>query len=134
MSKSKQVFVCNSCGGVQSRWMGKCPHCNAWDSLEAETVGKSGPRDPQRGLTEPWQGGGGGDVEATVAAAVALAIAEVGAGQAGPARIPTGIAELDRVLGGGLVPGSAVLVGGDPGIGKSTLMLQAAGVMSCPVL
>lgn len=135
MAKSRRVFVCRGCGGMQSRWMGKCPDCNAWDSLEEQVIEKSAGKDPQRGLIESWQAGAvgaeGEEAEAVSAsgAPVAKPIAEVGSGGAPVPRITTGIGEFDRVLGGGLVPGSVVLVGGDPGIGKSTLLLQAAGKM-----
>ena len=59
MAKSRQVFVCRACGNAQHRWMGKCPDCNAWDSLEEQRVEKSATRDPQRGLIEQWQADGG---------------------------------------------------------------------------
>lgn len=118
--------------------MGKCPDCSAWDSLEEQRVEKSAGRDPQRGTIEGWQAAGGdatGAMDAAVTSApVAAPIATVtgdGGGGTRP-RLATGLGELDRVLGGGIVPGSVVLVGGDPGIGKSTLMLQAAGSMGGP--
>lgn len=141
MAKSRQIFVCRTCGNAQSRWMGKCPDCGAWDALEEQRVERSATRDPQRGLIEQWQGlgGNGGGAEGAVAVTtenLAKPIAEAGAGDSPLPRLSMGIGELDRVLGGGLVPGSAVLVGGDPGIGKSTLMLQAAGKLGAnsPVL
>ncbi len=111
--------------------MGKCPDCNAWDSLEEQRVEKSATRDPQRGLIEQWQAEGGASegIAATSTENIARPIAEAGSADGPVPRLNTGIAELDRVLGGGIVAGSAVLVGGDPGIGKSTLMLQAAGAM-----
>jgi DNA repair protein RadA/Sms len=118
--------------------MGKCPDCGAWDSLEEQRVEKSAARDPQRGLIESWSAGLAGPASASPGGAdasesgapVARSIADVGEGAGPIPRLRTGIGELDRVLGGGLVPGSVVLVGGDPGIGKSTLMLQAAGEMA----
>jgi DNA repair protein RadA/Sms len=114
--------------------MGKCPDCNAWDSLEQQVIEKSATKDPQRGLIESWQASGGGSTDDgselnAAGAPIARPIAEVSGEDAHSRRLKTGIPELDRVLGGGLVPGSVVLVGGDPGIGKSTLMLQAAGAM-----
>lgn len=135
MAKARQVFVCRTCGGIQSRWMGKCPDCNAWDTLEQQTVEKSAGKDPQRGLIEAWQAGPAGANPETAgddpaSAPIAKPIAQVGPGTGPVPRLSTGIGELDRVLGGGLVPASVVLVGGDPGIGKSTLMLQAAGAMA----
>jgi DNA repair protein RadA/Sms len=108
MAKPKSVFVCQQCGAQRSRWEGRCSDCGAWNSfVEERSVA------PTKGKRS-W--------------AVGEATALVGLDQetTGPAplRTTTGIGELDRVLGGGLVPGSFVLVGGDPGIGKSTLLLQ----------
>lgn len=105
MAKARILFVCNECGGTSPKWVGQCPDCGRWNTLE-ET--REAP--PARGVG--WAG------EAP------RLVAEVGAEV--EARWPTGIGELDRVLGGGLVPGSVTLIGGDPGIGKSTLLLQAA--------
>jgi DNA repair protein RadA/Sms len=135
MAKVRRVFVCRSCGGAQHKWEGKCPDCGAWDSLEEQTVDPSLGKDPQKGLVAAWgelseAGEAGGT--STLTAAPARPISEIGADTTGLARIPSGIGEFDRVLGGigngaiGLVPGSAVLIGGEPGIGKSTLLLQAA--------
>jgi len=143
----KKVFLCRSCGTSFARWMGKCPDCGAWDSLEEQSVDPSATSDPQRGLIESWRAGGGGD--AADGAGVGVGAGEGGGGGGGGGgdsgalpiatvdrssdalaeRIASGIAEFDRVLGGGLVAGSAVLVGGDPGIGKSTLLLQVAGAI-----
>lgn len=108
--------------------MGKCSDCGAWDSLEKQTLDKASAHDPQRGIVEGWAGAedegtgvgvtGGGSSGATP-------ISEAGRGGE-IRRIPSAIGELDRVLGGGLVEGSVVLLGGEPGIGKSTLLLQGA--------
>lgn len=131
MPKPRRAYLCRSCGALQSRWMGKCPDCGAWDALEEQVVERepaAARADPQRGIVQGWAAlddrdeDAGGDP-----AALAVPIGRIGEAGAELRRIPTGIAELDRVLGGGLVPGSAVLIGGDPGIGKSTLMLQMAG-------
>ncbi len=103
---SKTVFVCQACGCQVPRWMGKCPECGQWDSLVEERQTRTG---------------------AAGAAAVAVKNQPVAVDQVirdREDRFTTGIGEFDRVLGGGLVPGSLVLIGGDPGIGKSTLMLQ----------
>lgn len=135
MAKTRVQFVCNQCGAVQPKWMGKCPDCGAWDALEEfRESGKQAKQGPFGGSVVP----GDGD------AAKALPIGEIDAGSGPVTRVPSGVFEFDRVLGGavesgsedgsdtqkgagaGLVPGSAVLIGGDPGIGKSTLMLQAA--------
>ncbi|MEM0983616.1 MAG: DNA repair protein RadA [Planctomycetota bacterium] len=118
MPKTRTQFVCRSCGGVHGRWLGKCPDCGAWDSLEEHRVEK---RLAAAGVSA-----------ADVGLSAAVPISEARNARPGPDRLPTGIAEIDRVLGGsesgrGLVPGSAVLIGGEPGIGKSTLLLQAAG-------
>ena len=127
MAKSKAHYLCVECGAVQTRWMGKCPDCGAWDALERHEV--------PRGMGAAG-GGEGADgaaaapawsVEAaSPAGAVPLAAVEA----ASVERLASGIGELDRVLGGGLVPGSVALLGGDPGIGKSTLLLQAAAALA----
>lgn len=120
MGKARRSFVCSQCGSVSPRWVGKCGECGAWDSLEEVAAGAAGGsegRDPQRGLAEGWEAAG-------LASPEAVRLEEIEALDV--PRLSTGIGELDRVLGGGLVPGSTVLIGGEPGIGKSTLMLQAA--------
>ncbi|MFN7020552.1 MAG: DNA repair protein RadA [Phycisphaerales bacterium] len=133
MARLRSTFVCRQCGGVQGRWMGKCPDCGAWDALEEQRIDKGAAKDPQRGLIEGWQSGATGDPDtATTGSAQAMPIASVATDAEPRPSLNTGIGELNRVLGGGLVPGSVVLVGGDPGIGKSTLMLQASGAMGTP--
>jgi DNA repair protein RadA/Sms len=136
MAKPRRVFVCRSCGAAQARWQGKCPDCGTWDSLEEQTVDAT--PDPHKGLVAAWgevqtpAGGGGGGAESAghditaLASTAAVRLHEIDESQGAMARLTCGIHELDRVLGGGLVPGSAVLIGGEPGIGKSTLLLQAA--------
>jgi len=113
MVKPRAIYCCTECGTQQPRWLGRCPGCGAWESLVEESLAVEPPRrgdllqrDPQSGSTKP------------------VPLIEVDP-LAAP-RIATGIAELDRVLGGGLVPGSVLLLGGEPGIGKSTLCLQLA--------
>ncbi len=112
MAKPSSRFVCQECGAVTLRWAGKCESCGGWNTILEEM-----PRDEvPKGLS----GGKGRRIEF-----VGLE------GSTAPLpRLVTGISELDRVCGGGLVPGSALLVGGDPGIGKSTLLLQAAAALS----
>lgn len=105
MGKSKTVYTCQKCGSQSPKWLGKCPDCNEWHSYVEETFGLAAP------LSGPKSAG-----------AKPQSLADIDSEQG--AHIPTGITELDRVLGGGYVPGSAVLIGGDPGIGKSTLLLQ----------
>jgi DNA repair protein RadA/Sms len=109
MAKEKTVYTCSECGGTTPRWLGKCPHCNAWNTL-VEGVAESAAPSKNRfaALAKTAEVAVLADIEAT----------EV-------ARTPTGMDELDRVLGGGMVEGGVVLIGGDPGIGKSTLLLQA---------
>lgn len=107
MAKGKAVFFCKECGMESPKWLGQCPGCKAWNSLVEA---------PQAGKTKAAYGVS----LLSVAEPVLLSEVDTGAEE----RIATGIGELDRVLGGGLVIGSLVLVGGDPGIGKSTLLLQ----------
>lgn len=108
MGKSKTVYVCSDCGTQSPKWQGQCPGCGAWNTL-VETV------------VEPARAGG--RFESLSVTSTVQTLADVEAVEA--PRAPTGIDELDRVLGGGLVRGAVVLIGGDPGIGKSTLLLQA---------
>ncbi len=113
-TKSKTIYVCSECGGECPKWEGKCPHCNQWNTLK-ETIQSPQPdrfhslagESPVRNLSE---------IEARE-----------------HVRQPTGIAEFDRVLGGGIVAGAVVLIGGDPGIGKSTLLLQTLVSLSSAV-
>ena len=119
MARPTSRFVCQGCGEAFLRWEGQCRACGAWNSL-VETVVRDTPR-ASRGLRVAPDG---------ASAPVAL----TAIGESDVPRLATGIAELDRVLGGGLVPGSLVLVGGEPGIGKSTLLLQAAAGLGRPVL
>ena len=105
--KNKTVFMCSECGYESSKWNGKCPACNGWNTFEEITLKqtvKSGARKPVS-VAEKIEELSEIDIE-------------------GDIRYPTGSKELDRVLGGGLVKGSLVLLGGEPGIGKSTLLLQ----------
>src|SRR5215212_10146903 len=117
MAKTKTQFLCNNCGSVHPKWMGKCPDCGTWDSLQEFKE----PTPDARAAAATRHASHTGHV---ATAAEALALADID--QADAPRTPTGIGEFDRVLGGGIVPGSAVLVGGEPGIGKSTLLLQVA--------
>ena len=123
MAKSRSIFVCNQCGAESSQYYGRCPVCSSWNSLVEQAL-------PAK--------------ETTTAARLPAAVRSRGAGNAAPPRqprlamtlgqiedhpqmrLPSGYGELDRVLGGGIVPGSLILLGGDPGIGKSTLLLQVA--------
>ncbi|MCR9128199.1 MAG: DNA repair protein RadA [Alphaproteobacteria bacterium] len=113
MPRSDTVYVCQSCGTVHAKWAGRCDACGSWNTL-VEEAGGSAPL-----------GGGAKASPARSGRRSKLELVDLGSDTEDPQRFETGIAELDRVAGGGLVPGSAVLVGGDPGIGKSTLLLQA---------
>ena len=108
MRRAKTRFVCQNCGYETPRWMGRCPECNEWNTLVEEVEAR-----PQGHSTSLSRSGATGKP-------VAISAVEAAA----EPRLPGGIDEFDRVLGGGVVPGSLVLVGGDPGIGKSTLLLQ----------
>jgi DNA repair protein RadA/Sms len=112
MAKDKTLFSCSDCGGTSPKWLGKCPHCGAWNTLVESVVSDSSAsknRYSERAGLAP------------ASAVMALSAIEAQDMQ----RTPTGQDELDRVLGGGMVEGGVVLIGGDPGIGKSTLLLQA---------
>jgi len=114
MARAETVYVCQSCGSVHAKWAGRCDACGAWNSLAEEAatsapIGSGAKAAPARSSRRPQ-----------------LELVDLGSETPDPPRLVTGIDELDRVAGGGLVPGSAILVGGDPGIGKSTLLLQAA--------
>ena len=118
MSKSpKSVFVCQECGAQSPKWLGRCADCGAWNSVVEERPQESGGA-PSAGHRYALAG----------AAGAAQLYADIALEQ--HARLSTGINEFDRVLGGGVVPGSLVLLGGEPGIGKSTLLLQAAANMA----
>ena len=106
--KTKSVYTCNECGASSPKWVGQCPSCGAWNTLYETTIAPAAHARAGRQYGEP---------------AAVRNLAEVAPERI--ARMPTGISELDRVLGGGLVAGSVVLIGGDPGIGKSTLLTQA---------
>ncbi len=109
MARTKTVYGCDNCGAVASKWQGQCPDCGDWNTLVEQAVGHAG----------AGQGAKAGNIERLGRARTSE-----------EARPGTGIGELDRVLGGGLVPGSVTLLGGDPGIGKSTLLLQASAAMN----
>ncbi len=126
MARSSARFVCQACGSVTTKWAGKCEACGEWNTISEEAA-DDGPRyagslagsTKSQGLSV-IQGGKGRVIE----------LAELAGTTEPPPRVQTGIAEFDRVTGGGLVPGSALLVGGDPGIGKSTILLQATASLA----
>ncbi|MGE5451203.1 MAG: DNA repair protein RadA [Acidobacteriota bacterium] len=123
MAKEKTVYTCSECGGISPKWLGKCPHCNAWNTLEETRVEPTVVKNRMQALSRGLN-----------AAQPVTTLADIEA--ADVARTPTSLEELDRVLGGGIVAGGVVLIGGDPGIGKSTLLLQALDALSTqmPVL
>ncbi len=115
MAKVKTVHVCTECGGKSPRWQGQCPHCHAWNTLVESVV------EPDLPVSKRFNALAGDTGRLQT-------LADIQPRES--ARVPTGIEEFDRVLGGGLVPGGVVLIGGDPGIGKSTLLLQALALLS----
>jgi DNA repair protein RadA/Sms len=112
MARERTLYTCGECGGTSPKWLGQCPHCKAWNTL-VESVAEAPAKHRFQALAKAQP----------VATLSAIEATEV-------ERTPTGIDELDRVLGGGLVAGGVVLIGGDPGIGKSTLLLQALDALA----
>ncbi|WP_127112392.1 DNA repair protein RadA [Shimia sediminis] len=110
MAKSKNQFSCSACGNITNKWSGRCDACGEWNSIVEDTPLSAGPKAASLGATKGRS----------------IPLTDLRTEEIPPPRTLSGLAELDRVLGGGLVPSSAILVGGDPGIGKSTLLLQAA--------
>ncbi|MGH6717689.1 MAG: AAA family ATPase, partial [Alphaproteobacteria bacterium] len=106
-------FVCQACGTAHTRWVGQCEGCGAWNAVVQEAAETPAPGPAKR--TRKGR---------------SVTLEPLTGGRPPPPRTPIGIGELDRVLGGGLVPGSAVLIGGDPGVGKSTIALQAAASLA----
>jgi DNA repair protein RadA/Sms len=111
---AKTVYTCRECGGSNAKWLGKCPHCGAWNSLDETVAEEAGPAKNR--------------FQSLAKSLPVATLSEIDAAEV--ARTPTGQEELDRVLGGGIVEGAVVLIGGDPGIGKSTLLLQALDALS----
>lgn len=114
MAKAALTFVCQSCGTGFSKWAGRCENCGEWNTIVEEKPLSEGPSKKGLGAQRGQK----------------VKLTDLATTEAAPARAVSGMAELDRVLGGGLVQGSALLVGGDPGIGKSTLLLQAAAAFA----
>ena len=111
--KTKTVFACQECGAQSQKWLGRCPECGAWNSLVEERAAETSAPSSEIAKRYSLAGATGPQLYADIDTVVAE-------------RLTSGIGEFDRVLGGGVVPGSLVLIGGEPGIGKSTLLLQAA--------
>lgn len=118
MTKTKTTYVCQKCGAVQPKWGGQCPDCNEWNTLVEEISIKEGKNHRGWSIQDESEGS-------------VLRLDAPVSDKTPDNRWSTGLGELDRVLGGGLVPGSYILLGGDPGIGKSTLLLQMAGGVAC---
>ena len=116
MATAKTIYTCRECGGTNAKWLGQCPHCKAWNTLD-ETIAEAAGA-PTRNSR----------FQALAKSQAVATLSEIDAAEI--ARTPTGQEELDRVLGGGIVEGAVVLIGGDPGIGKSTLLLQAVDALS----
>ena len=114
MVKKKTRYVCTNCGSVSSRWLGRCPQCGEWNTMVEETVEPEAPKAAQ-------------SMARSGPASKAASLTDIA--MEDMARMETGIGELDRVLGGGIVPGALILLSGDPGIGKSTLILQLAAAV-----
>ena len=110
MAKARSIFVCQNCGAITNRWQGRCDSCQEWNSIVEEIAEASGPTRLKRGRLVALEGLSGQGDEAP--------------------RITTGLAEFDRVVGGGFVRGSVTLLGGEPGIGKSTLLIQVCAALA----
>ncbi|WP_445637246.1 DNA repair protein RadA [Nostoc sp. DSM 114161] len=130
MAKPKSFYVCNDCGAESPQWFGKCPACGTYNSLEEQLLIQSSVDVPTRGGVSGWQAApnnGKSNAKAPKQRA-SLTFDQISDRQV--TRWESGYGELDRVLGGGVVPGSMVLIGGDPGIGKSTLLLQVSNQLA----
>ncbi|MCH8890560.1 MAG: DNA repair protein RadA, partial [Myxococcales bacterium] len=114
MARSRTVYSCTECGGQQPRWVGRCPSCGGWSTLVEETI--RAPAESERLGQNP-----------NIESAKPMLLGEIDTASA--PRLATRLVEFDRVLGGGLVPGSVVLLAGEPGVGQSTLALQIAAAL-----
>ena len=121
MPKTRTKYVCQQCGGEQTKWMGKCPDCGAWNTLEEVAEIPQSQAQQRRQISL-------GNSSVAQGTRVPLVLPQIK--PLAQERISVGYAEMDRVLGGGLVAGSLILVGGEPGIGKSTLLLQVSGAIA----
>jgi DNA repair protein RadA/Sms len=128
MPKSKSVYICNECGAESSQWFGKCSACGTYNSLEEEIVAPTAPSILVEGVGNPIPALIKSSTKGPAQPRSSLKFSEISNNV--QMRFASGYVELDRVLGGGIVPGSLVLIGGDPGIGKSTLLLQVANQLA----
>ncbi len=126
MAKAKQIYICNNCGAEYSQWFGLCKECNEFGTISEEPIEVSGGGYSRSG----WQSGTRSNVRSAGTAQPRSSLKFSQIDNEVQERFPSGYNEFDRVLGGGVVPGSLVLIGGDPGIGKSTLLLQVANKLS----
>ncbi|MFH7025796.1 MAG: DNA repair protein RadA [Heteroscytonema crispum UTEX LB 1556] len=132
MAKSKTIYICNECGAESPQWFGKCPGCGTYNSLEEEIVTQAVDLS-SRGGVGSWHANQSNNKSAAKAVKAAKPRASLTFDQISDRQVmrwESGYGELDRVLGGGVVPGSMVLIGGDPGIGKSTLLLQVSNQLA----
>src|SRR6478672_2417635 len=118
-SKSRTVYVCQQCGSEQSKWMGRCPDCGEWNTLVEQVITAPTPASGRSGFSAHPDG---------VSGNAPVRLSQVQNTNFGRVQVPG--EEFNRVLGGGIVPGSLVLIGGDPGIGKSTLLLQVSAELA----
>lgn len=130
MVKPKTTFICNECGAESPQWFGKCPSCGTYNSLEEQISIQSSTDIPSRGGISNWQANQSNGKPPTKPAKARASLTFDQITDRQIARWESGYGELDRVLGGGIVPGSMVLIGGDPGIGKSTLLLQVSNSLA----
>ncbi len=128
MAKSKTIFICNECGGESPQWFGKCPACGTYNSLEEQIAPQLSTDLPSRAGNWRTQQGSAKEKAKPAKPRASLTFDQISDRQL--TRWESGYGELDRVLGGGIVPGSMVLIGGDPGIGKSTLLLQVSNELA----
>ncbi|MBD2610614.1 MAG: DNA repair protein RadA [Nostoc sp. ZfuVER08] len=130
MAKPKTFYVCNDCGAESPQWFGKCPACGTYNSLEEQIVIQSSVDIPTRGGVSGWQSAPNNGKSSAKAPKQRASLTFDQISDRQVTRWESGYGELDRVLGGGVVPGSMVLIGGDPGIGKSTLLLQVSNQLA----
>jgi len=130
MPKPKTFYICNECGAESSQWFGRCPNCGTYNSLEEQIAIQSSVDVPTRGGVSSWhkEQNNGKSTTKPAKPRASLTFDQISDRQV--TRWESGYGELDRVLGGGVVPGSMVLIGGDPGIGKSTLLLQVSNQLA----